>query len=175
MRPSRLRECCTFDTVASVQQTAVSADQLTDELFRFLTTTMKTAQGEVFRVVGEFDLTMTQLKILFVLDNSEGEPTQSEIAKLVGLSPAATGRALDALVRQDVVTRHDDAADRRVKRLSLTDRGREAVTRISAARREGLRRLIAPLDPEQRAALSAALAPLLTSSPDGASCAETSS
>jgi DNA-binding MarR family transcriptional regulator len=144
-----------------MQRTGVSAKRLSDELMSFLTTTMKTAQSEVFKIVDELDLSMTQLKMLFVLDNADRELTPSELAKFVGLSPAATGRAVDALTRQGIVSRREDEADRRVKRLALTAYGRQVVDRISAARHAGLMRLVEPLDPEQRAALSDALQPLL--------------
>jgi DNA-binding MarR family transcriptional regulator len=144
-----------------MQRTGVSPAQLAEELMAFLASTMKTAQGEVFRVVEEFELTMTQLKMLFVLDNSERELTPSELAKHVVLSPAATGRAVDALTRAGLVSRREDEADRRVKRLALTDRGHDALRRITEARREGFTRLFEPLDQAQRDALSAALRPLL--------------
>jgi DNA-binding MarR family transcriptional regulator len=151
---------------APMQKTGVSAKQLTDELMAFLATTMKTAQGEVFRVVEELDLSMTQLKLLHVLDGADRELTPSELARLVGLSPAATGRAVDGLTRQALVSRREDDADRRVKRLALTDTGRQAVGRIMAARHEGLMGLVASLDPAQRDALSAALRPLLPAHSD---------
>jgi DNA-binding MarR family transcriptional regulator len=149
-----------------MQSTGVSSRQLSDELMTFLVTTMKTAQSEVFKIVEELDLSMTQLKMLFVLDGSDGELTPSELAKLVGLSPAATGRAIDALTRQGIVSRREDAADRRVKRLALTDAGLQAVGRITAARHEGLMGLVEPLEPSQRAALSVALQPLLPAHAD---------
>jgi DNA-binding MarR family transcriptional regulator len=56
-------------------------------------------------------------------------------------------------------------AHRRVKRLALTDAGLAAVSRITAARVAGLARVVEELDPDQRAALSAALQPLLSSTP----------
>jgi DNA-binding MarR family transcriptional regulator len=148
-----------------MQRTGVSPVQLATELHTFMTTSMKTAQREVFALVDELDLSMTQLKMLFVLDGSDTELTPSELARHVGLSPAATGRAVDALTRQGIVSRREDDEDRRVKRLALTATGREAVDRISAARRDGLTRLIAPLDPAQREALSLALRPLLPQDP----------
>jgi DNA-binding MarR family transcriptional regulator len=157
-----------------MQRTAVSAEQLAQELMAFLATTMKTAQGEVFRVVEELDLSMTQLKLLHVLDGADRELAPSELAKLVGLSPAATGRAVDGLTRQGLVSRREDDADRRVKRLALTDGGRETVGRIMAARQEGLTTLVRSLDPEQRGALSAALRPLLPD-PTPTSCEASSS
>lgn len=155
-----------------MQELDVSAEQLADELMGFLATTMRSSQSEVFHVVEELDLSMTQLKLLHVLDNCEGELTPSELAKLLGLSPAAAGRAVDALTRQGMVARREDDEDRRVKRLSLTTAGREAVERITTARRDGFIALAESLAPEQREALSSALQPLLTSLPNCAARAE---
>jgi DNA-binding MarR family transcriptional regulator len=144
-----------------MQKTTVSSEELAGQLTRFLMGAMRTAQTEVFQIVGELDLSMTQLKILHILDHSDHELTPSELAQFVGLSPAATGRAVDAMARSGLVARRDDDQDRRVKRLALTDAGRAAVTRITEARVAGLARVVDHLDGEQRAALSAALAPLL--------------
>jgi DNA-binding MarR family transcriptional regulator len=144
-----------------MQTTGVSPQQLAGELISFLATTMKTAQSEFFRLAEELDLSMTQLKMLFVLDNADRELTPSELAKLIGLSPAATGRAVDGLTRAGIVSRREDEADRRVKRLALTEEGDEVLHRINQARLEGLTRLFEPLDQAQRDALSAALRPLL--------------
>jgi DNA-binding MarR family transcriptional regulator len=151
--------------------TGISAEELAAQIGRFLMTTMKTAQAEVFHVVEELELSMTQLKILHILDGSDQELTPSELAQIVGLSPAATGRAVDALVRGGVVSRRDDDADRRVKRLALTAVGTAAVTRIARARLDGLAKVVDTLDPAQRDALSAALAPLLPHSPTPDTCA----
>lgn len=150
----------------------MAPEQLADELMTFLSTAMRSSQGDVFKVVQELDLSMTQLKMLHVLDNAEGELTPSELAKRLGLSPAATGRAVDALTRQGIVSRREDEEDRRVKRLALTEAGRDAVDRITTARRDGLIELAASLAPQQREALSSALQPLLTSPPDCATRAE---
>ncbi|HWH92884.1 MAG TPA: MarR family transcriptional regulator [Baekduia sp.] len=151
--------------------TGISTEELARLLARFLMSTMKTAQGEVFKLVAELDLSMTQLKILHTLDSDAREFTPSELAQVVGLSPAATGRAVDALARARLVSRREDDADRRVKRLALTPTGAAAVARITQARLEGLARSINGLDAEQREALAAALAPLLPDSPLPDSCA----
>jgi DNA-binding MarR family transcriptional regulator len=153
-----------------MQGPTVSSEELAKQLTRFLMSAMRTAQTEVFQIVGELDLSMTQLKILHILDHSDHELTPSELAQFVGLSPAATGRAVDAMTRTGLVSRRDDDTDRRVKRLALTDSGRAAVTRITEARIAGLARVVEDLDDDQRAALSAALAPLLPDSPTTPGC-----
>jgi len=139
----------------------VTAEQLAALMARYLMSAMRTAQTEVFHVVAELELSMTQLKILHILDGSDHELTPSELAQFVGLSPAATGRAVDALTRAGIVSRRDDDADRRVKRLALTPAGQAAITRISEARLAGLTRLVSDLDADQRQALADALTPLL--------------
>jgi DNA-binding MarR family transcriptional regulator len=83
----------------------VSTEQLAAEIARFLSGVMRTAQTEVFQIVGELDLSMTQLKILHILDGSGQELTPSELAQFIGLSPAATGRAVDAMTRAGLVSR----------------------------------------------------------------------
>jgi DNA-binding MarR family transcriptional regulator len=150
-----------------MQGPAVTIEQLTDEILRFLAGTMRMAQDEFFRIVADLDLTLTQFKMLHMVGHSDEELTPSQLAKSVGLSPAATGRAVDALIRHDLVARRDDDEDRRVKRLSLTDAGRQVLERLTDARREGMSRIVAELTPQQRDDLSAALQPLLTPlSPD---------
>ena len=130
-----------------------------------MATSMKSGQGEAFRLAEELDLSLTQLKMLFVLDNADRELTSSELAKLIGLSPAATGRAADALTRAGIVSRREDEEDRRVKRLALTEKGSDVLRRMNAARLDGLTRLFEPLAQAQRDALSAALRPLLPHDP----------
>jgi DNA-binding MarR family transcriptional regulator len=154
-----------------MHKTGVSAEQLADQIAQFLTTAMRTAQTEVFQIVEELDLSMTQLKILHILDGTGRELTPSEVAQFVGLSPAAAGRAVDAMVRAGIVSRRDDDSDRRVKRLTLTPVGSDAIARITAARLQGLTRIVETLDPQQRAALSAALTPLLLQNPASPDCA----
>jgi DNA-binding MarR family transcriptional regulator len=143
-----------------MQATAVSVDQLTDELMQFLTMCMKPAQSEAFQIVEDLDLSFTQVKLLFVIDNADVELTPSELARHVGLSPAATGRAIDGMARAGLVQRREDERDRRVKRISLSDRGRDAAQRVASARRDGIAQILRGLDADQRAALSSALVPL---------------
>jgi DNA-binding MarR family transcriptional regulator len=141
--------------------TSITSKQLADQIARFLMSAMKSSQAQIFQVVEELELSMTQLKILHILDGADRELTPSELAQFVGLSPAATGRAVDALVRGGIVSRRDDESDRRVKRLMLTPSGTAAVTRIAEARVEALAQVVSKLEPSQRDALAAALAPLL--------------
>ncbi|TAK79089.1 MAG: MarR family transcriptional regulator [Dehalococcoidia bacterium] len=75
----------------------------------------------------ELDLTMKQLKVLFVLDGS-GSLRPSEIAASVGMSAASATGILDRLVDQGFVERRADAADRRALLVQLTESGARVVS-----------------------------------------------
>jgi DNA-binding MarR family transcriptional regulator len=144
-----------------VQTTAAGIDQLTDELFGFLTYLVKSAETDVFRVAAELDLALSQLRALFILGHADHALGLTELAPEVGLSVAATGRAVDVLVRHGLVARHEDALDRRVKRIVLTEAGRDKLARLSAARRDGLRQFVSTLSDTEQERFSRALAPVL--------------
>lgn len=143
-----------------MQTSSVSAEQLADELMRFIGTVMKGDQGELFEIVAALDLTMPQMRGMFVLSAAAAEQglALTELAPRMGLSVAAAGRAVDGLVRNDLVSRTEDAADRRIKRLALTAAGIAALGRIAGARREGLRRFAETLGARERDGLAAGLA-----------------
>ena len=142
-------------------QRAAPPDALADDVFVFLRHLMRSTQGDVFDLAGELDLTLSQLRVLYVLAPAEDAPALGGLASAVGLSIAATGRAVDALVRSGYVSRAEDAADRRIKRHALTAEGRRAMERLAEARRAGVRRFVATLDDADRERLAAALEPVL--------------
>lgn len=144
-----------------MQVVGVSADHLADELAAFIFAVAKPGQDEALRLASELDLSMSQLRSLFVLDGGGDELAVHELAERLGLSMAATGRAVEHLVRSGLVTRREDERDRRVKRIAITDVGRTALREFADAKRERLRRFAAELSEEERAALSRAMAPVL--------------
>jgi DNA-binding MarR family transcriptional regulator len=146
---------------AFVQRTAPSLDQLTDDLFGFLTYLVKSAESDVFRIAAELDLSLSQIRGLFILGHAERPLALTELAPQLGLSFAATGRALDVLVRHGLVLRHDDPTDGRMKRIVLTDAGRHELARLNKARRDGLRQFVSTLSAEERERFALALDPIL--------------
>lgn len=137
---------------------AVSNEQLAGELARFIGQVMKGDQSELIALIAELDLTMAQMRGLFMLEAAGRGLALTELAPSMGLSIPAAGRAVDGLVRNGFVARSEDPLDRRVKRLALTDEGSATLTRVTEARLVGLRRFAASLGERERAALSAALA-----------------
>jgi DNA-binding MarR family transcriptional regulator len=135
----------------------VTTESLAGDLMQFLGRVMKGDQGELFALIAELDLTMAQMRALFVIDNADHTLALTELAPQVGLSVAAAGRSVDGLVRSGLVSRSEDPADRRIKRLALTAAGRAALERIGEARLAGLRRFAERLGEAERDALARAL------------------
>ncbi len=119
--------------------------------------------------MGLLELGMTQIKLLHQLEDATRELTLKEAAELVHLSLPAASRTVDDLVRRGMVTRHEDEEDRRMKRVSLTDRGRAVIRELNAARLSGLEQFTHTLTDDERRALAGALAQLLRR-PDVAVC-----
>jgi len=107
----------------------------------------------------ELDLSLTQVKALAAL--AAGELTVKELAERLGLSLPGASRAVDALVSRDLLDRREDPGDRRQKRLTSTDAGREALRRLDEARLAGLSALASTLPAAQCKRLSSALRPIL--------------
>jgi DNA-binding MarR family transcriptional regulator len=144
-----------------VRTSPTAEDRLAADLLGLFAHVTKGAQSEVLEVAAGLELSMSQLRALHVLDDTDRPLALHELAGRMGLSVAATGRAVDVLVRSGLLSRREDEADRRVKRIAITEAGRDAVNRLVTARREGLARFVATLSEEERDALSAALAPIL--------------
>jgi DNA-binding MarR family transcriptional regulator len=141
--------------------TAVSSAQLARELQAFIFAAAKTSQQEAFRLAGEVDMSMSQLRSLFVLDARSEELAVNELAEAIGVSMPSAGRAVDQLLRAGLVSRREDEHDRRVKRVTITTAGRAALRQFTEAKRERLREFASELTEEERAALSDAMAPIL--------------
>jgi DNA-binding MarR family transcriptional regulator len=138
-----------------------TVEQLTDDLFGFLTYLVKSAEVDVFRVAAELDLSLSQIRALFILSHADHDLALTELAPELALSVAAAGRAVDVLVRHGLVSRSEDAVDRRIKRIVLTDAGRDKIARLNAARRGGLLQFVSTLSDEERERFHRALAPVL--------------
>jgi DNA-binding MarR family transcriptional regulator len=111
--------------------------------------------------ISELDLSLTQLKALATLDERSEAVSVKDMSERLGLSLAATSRALDGLVKRKLVEREEDPVDRRVRRVGLTGRGRKVVERLTAIRIAALERLVSGFTDEQREKLADALDSIL--------------
>jgi len=119
--------------------------------------------GEHLRKLEESGLSLTQVKTLLMLAGPEGEEPYAgrDIAERLQISLASVSRAVDGLVRGRLVKRVEDPDDRRVRRLTITDKGRRLAGEIVAARLADLEAFAGSLTAAQRRKLDAALGAVL--------------
>jgi DNA-binding MarR family transcriptional regulator len=79
-----------------------------------------------------------------------GGATQSELAEVLEVEKPTLGRLLDRLEAKGWVRREADAADRRVKRLYLTDEVEPTIKAMRAVAAEVRRQALAGLSPEEQ-------------------------
>jgi DNA-binding MarR family transcriptional regulator len=141
-----------------MQATADTARCL-GEFLRFLT---QSAGNGFVQAVEDAGLSLTQLKAMHVLAGSDEELSLNGLAeRLGGLSLPTLSRSVDALVQRGYVRRAEDTADRRVKRLSLTAKGRRTIDRLVEIRVAELGAVLETLTDGERERLARALEPIL--------------
>jgi DNA-binding MarR family transcriptional regulator len=121
----------------------------------------KHCNADLFEAVGALELSLTQIKLLQHLEDCGRELTLKEAAEAGHVSLPAASRMVDDLFRRGYVERHEDAEDRRMKRVSLTADGRSVIAKLNAARLSGLEQFVESLSSTERRTLAEALAKLL--------------
>ena len=118
------------------------------------------------RVIDESGLSFVQMKALVTLggteiaDEAEGT-TVTALAESLGISAASASRAVEGLVKRRLTSRVEDTEDRRIRRLTLTAKGRELADQIVSARLAGIEDFTASLESRERSKLAAALGALM--------------
>jgi len=93
-------------------------------------------------------LTIGQLRLLSVLAVNESR-TVGELADDLGVRPPTATGMTERLVRQGLIERSGDPADRRIVRIMLTDEGRRAMREIEDAGRAFLAPIFERLGPQK--------------------------
>jgi len=142
---------------AEEQDTAARVSALLRHLFLY-------DRGNMLRVIEESGLSMTQCKAVLELGGL-GEVRESrqvgDLAEALGVSVPSMSRAVDGLVKKRLATRVEDAEDRRVKRVAITDRGKQLVDTLLVVRQAGIEAFAASLTAAQRRKLDAAVDSLM--------------
>jgi DNA-binding MarR family transcriptional regulator len=132
-------------TSAGVTET--DTERLSAAFDRFLAA-LRRARGRV-PSGSEGHLTLAQIHLAGALADHPGI-TVRELAANVGVTQPTVTRALDALQRQGLVSRHVSSKDRRCVLVALTDQG-DRILRAERARIEARRReLLSELSPQER-------------------------
>jgi DNA-binding MarR family transcriptional regulator len=98
---------------------------------------------------------------------ARGEPsTQLALARKLGVDRTVMTYLLDEIQAEGLVERRPDPADRRARRVELTEAGRERLCELERRLREAEDHMLAPLGPDERDTLRELLARLATADPD---------
>jgi len=138
----------------------VSSRKLAAELLELWHHLMRGSTEQLYALIADLDLSITQMKTLHVLAEGGSELSVKELSDRLGLSLPGASRIVDALLRRGWLERREDTHDRRMKRVGITPDGLKVVDRIETARLAGLEDYAASLTPEQRNRLSSALSDL---------------
>lgn len=112
----------------------------------------------------ELELSLSQVKAIFILSQAEGPLPIHALADRIHLSVAATGRTVDLLVTAGLVERRENPADRRVKHITITQAGLAATEAHIEHKKQAMRVQIDRLDAVEADRLYDALSPLLNRS-----------
>ncbi|GAB2482658.1 hypothetical protein GCM10027063_25960 [Promicromonospora xylanilytica] len=132
-------------------------DQTRDQLIAELATLHRRLGEEFFatrlRPLLETDLTVQQLRAL-ALVQVDRESTPQRLAEALGVSAATVSGILDRLTAAGMTVRTPDPTDGRVRRVTSTPKGAEAIRRLVAHDEDLPPDLLALLDVEDLRALT---------------------
>ena len=134
-----------------------TTDELSGLLLSLWKYVAREAGAELSELLDELDLSMAHVKTLEALSAHTTSPSVKDLSTSLRCSLANSSRSVDALVRRGLLERREDEVDRRVKRLTVTDAGVDALARIDGLRLVALERFAQPLSAGQRERLIAAL------------------
>lgn len=140
-----------------------SPAQLYTALEAFIMRLMNLAEADGMDALAELDLSFSQARTLFTLAHHDQPLPIHVIARRVGLSDAAAGRNVDALVKLGLVERREDPHDRRVKLVSITEAGRSHTSQHLDAKRASVREFAERLPEPQRSRFHECLSEILAS------------
>ena len=138
-----------------------SPQGLAELLGQLLLHVHRTSAPELFKQLGELGLSFTQVKALNLLRISDDDVNVKDVADRLNMSLPAMSRSLDKLVQRGYVERLESEKDRRAKHVRLLPAGRAVLDEIERARVSVVEEFTATLSDDERAALHAALLPIV--------------
>jgi len=104
-------------------------------------------EADVLREVAGDKLTMPQLKLLYLVAQTESV-TIGDAAYFLGVSSPAASKTVEKLVRRRLLRRNDIRGDRRSSELSLTEQARRLLENYEAARNQRAADIFSEYSPE---------------------------
>lgn len=141
------------------------AHELQDQIYRLTRTFTLVDQVSV----GASGVTVAQTYTLLAFPPRD-ELTMQELSERMNLAGSTMTRMIDRLVEQGLVARTRAETDRRVVRVSLTDRGRETRAHMEHTYQELFARLSGRIDPHDREPFLRALRRVIDALAEVAEC-----
>jgi len=135
---------------------AAMNDALRERAFQGLARTITRFDPGRLEAWVELGLTMTQLRVLFLLNSDDGA-SAGALAERLKVTPSTLTRIVDKLAREDMVRRVPDEDDRRLVRHYLSDRGAATFRELERRGRERLNEILDRLSEPQLERLVLAL------------------
>jgi DNA-binding MarR family transcriptional regulator len=140
---------------------ATSRSTVGQDLSLLLKHLLGSTNREFFAELQDAGISFSQLKCLGLLSNADAPLSLGALSEEIGLSLAAVSRAVDGLVQRGELKRAEDPSDRRSKLVTVSARGRRTYERVVAVRMAGVERFVEGLEPDEREALGAVIAPIV--------------
>jgi DNA-binding MarR family transcriptional regulator len=135
---------------------ATERDPSRERAFHLLARTMSRLDPGRLEAWVELGLTMTQVRVLFLLRNDDGA-SAGGLADALSVTPSTLTRIVDRLVSSGLVRREADACDRRLVRHRLSDKGARTVEELERGGRARLNEVMDRLSKPQLDRLLAGL------------------
>jgi len=135
---------------AQVITPKVSRDSVVDAVLnasRVLVAVAARSLGDVAE-----EVTLTQYRTLVVLA-SRGPQSLAALAEAIDVTPPTATRMCDRLIRKGLILRRHERGDRRLIRLSLSEKGQVLVDAVTERRRAEITDLLKAIPREQQTAL----------------------
>ncbi len=122
--------------------------QLTAILLEWSTTFIRLSLHDFNRYMRSAGLSLPQMTILLHL-HYQGPSDVTHICEMMQVSPAGASQMIERMAQQGMVRREERPGDRRVRLVTLTEKGREVVLESIAARQAWIEELVAGLSPSE--------------------------
>ena len=138
----------------------LSSDPFEVALQEWVAVFMRRSMRSFIRYAREHGLSMSQINALFHIHRASGSGV-TDLGEHLGISNAAVSQLLERLVQQGLILRYEDPADRRAKKLTLTDKGAQTLQEGIHARQGWLHDLAGTLSAAEKEQVAAALTILI--------------
>ncbi|MFJ4843316.1 MarR family winged helix-turn-helix transcriptional regulator [Streptomyces sp. NPDC088746] len=138
----------------------MAPDDSTDDLIDGLVRSAFQVMGVLTRVGAEYDLSLTQLRVLGIL--RDRSPRMSDLAAFLGLDKSTLSGLVARAERRGLLTRGTSPEDKRAVVVLITEEGRGLTQRLYEEARDALAPATGRLGPGQREQLAELLEPLLS-------------